>query len=117
MKDESRKGCIENRVWGSFEILDMGENFKVKRLSIKPWKATSLQYHLYRDEYWRVVKGKLSAVCEGRELEIVKNNGVFVQKKIQNKTNEELVLIEIQYGNYLGEDDIVRLEDDFGRAS
>jgi mannose-6-phosphate isomerase-like protein (cupin superfamily) len=109
----SAKGYFEKRKWGSFEILDTRKNFKVKRLVIDPGKATSLQYHLHRDEYWRVVTSKASVVRNDRSFELGENQGIFVPKsmlhQIRNGAESELVIIEIQFGDYLEEDDIIRV--------
>ena len=109
----------ELRPWGSFTILDEGEQFKVKRLTVTPGHSTSLQYHKHRSERWIVVQG-VATVTLGSESHIVNENEwihIPLQEKHQlsNKGNKVMKLIELQFGDYLGEDDIIRLEDRYGR--
>jgi mannose-6-phosphate isomerase len=110
---------FENRPWGSFAVLDEGEGFKVKRLEVLPGKRLSYQYHAHRAEHWVVVKGKARITLDGIESIVDEGETVDVpvaaRHRIANGGSERLVLIEIQRGSYLGEDDIVRLEDDFQR--
>ena len=110
----------ENRPWGSFTILDEGDGFKVKRISVKPGEKLSLQYHHHRSEHWTVVQGE-AAVTIGDSTKPVKiNESVYTPLKekhaLANEGGELMQLIEVQLGDYLGEDDIVRLEDRYGRA-
>ena len=110
----------ENRPWGSFTVLDEGEGFKVKRISVNPGHKLSLQYHHHRSEHWTVVQGEAS-VTVGEDIKKVKvNESVYIPLKekhaLSNEGEELMQLIEVQVGDYLGEDDIVRLEDRYGRA-
>ena len=110
----------ENRPWGSFTVLDEGEGFKVKRISVNPGHKLSLQYHHHRSEHWTVVQGEAS-VTVGEDIKKVKvNESVYIPLKekhaLANEGEELMQLIEVQLGDYLGEDDIVRLEDRYGRA-
>jgi mannose-1-phosphate guanylyltransferase len=110
----------ENRPWGSFTVLDEGDGFKVKRISVKPGEKLSLQYHHHRSEHWAVVQG-VAAVTIGDSTKSVKiNETVYIPLKekhaLANEGQELMQLIEVQLGDYLGEDDIVRLEDRYGRA-
>ena len=110
----------ENRPWGSFTILDEGEGFKVKRISVNPGHKLSLQYHHHRSEHWTVVQGEAS-VTVGEYIKKVKvNESVYIPLKekhaLANEGEELMQLIEVQVGDYLGEDDIVRLEDRYGRV-
>ena len=110
----------ENRPWGSFTVLDEGEGFKVKRISVNPGHKLSLQYHHHRSEHWTVVQGEAS-VTVGEDIKKVKvNESVYIPLKekhaLANEGEELMQLIEVQVGDYLGEDDIVRLEDLYGRA-
>jgi len=111
---------FDNRPWGSFTVLDEGEGFKVKRLEVLPDKRLSYQYHDHRAEHWVVVKGKARITLDGVESILDEGETVDVpvaaKHRIANGGSERLVLIEIQRGSYLGEDDIVRLEDDFQRT-
>ena len=111
----------ETRPWGSFTILDEGEGFKVKRISVNPGHKLSLQYHHHRSEHWTVVQGE-ATVTIGESTKLVKiNESVYIPLKekhaLANEGEELMQLIEVQLGDYLGEDDIVRLEDRYGRAN
>lgn len=108
------------RPWGRYEVLDRGEGYQVKRIEIGPGKRFSLQKHLKRSERWIFVAGEGVAtlgedtftVRVGSYLEVALGQ----VHRIQNTGKTPLVLIEVQQGSYLGEDDIVRFQDDFGRA-
>ena len=110
----------ENRPWGSFTVLDEGEGFKVKRISVNPGHKLSLQYHHQRSEHWTVVQGEAS-VRLGEDVKQLKiNESIYIPLKekhaLANEGEELMQLIEVQVGGYLGEDDIVRLEDRYGRV-
>ena len=110
----------ENRPWGSFTVLDEGEGFKVKRISVNPGHKLSLQYHHHRSEHWTVVQGEAS-VTLGEDIKQLKvNESIYIPLKekhaLANEGEELMQLIEVQVGDYLGEDDIVRLDDRYGRA-
>jgi mannose-6-phosphate isomerase-like protein (cupin superfamily) len=110
----------ETRPWGSFTILDEGEGFKVKRISVNPGHKLSLQYHHHRSEHWTVVQG-VATVTVGEDIKKLKvNESVYIPLKekhaLSNEGEELMQLIEVQVGDYLGEDDIVRLEDRYGRV-
>ena len=110
----------ENRPWGSFTVLDEGEGFKVKRISVNPGHKLSLQYHHHRSEHWTVVQG-VATVTLGEDINQLKvNESIYIPLKekhaLANEGEELMQLIEVQLGDYLGEDDIVRLEDRYGRA-
>ena len=110
----------ENRPWGSFTVLDEGEGFKVKRISVNPGHKLSLQYHHHRSEHWTVVQGEAS-VTLGEDIKQLKvNESIYIPLKekhaLANEGEELMQLIEVQVGDYLGEDDIVRLEDRYGRV-
>ena len=112
---------IEHRPWGSFEHLLDCEYCKVKRIIVKPGHKLSYQYHHKRNEVWVVVQGVATVtlddkVVDIKETEIV-NIPVTTKHRVENKGTEDLVFIETQTGTYFGEDDIVRLEDDYGRDS
>jgi mannose-6-phosphate isomerase-like protein (cupin superfamily) len=110
----------ENRPWGSWHILDEADGFKVKRLVVSPGSRLSLQMHEHRAEHWVVVAG--AATCTvGDETVVLEPGGavdiaVGQAHRIANQGEETLVIIEVQRGSYTGEDDIVRLEDDYGRV-
>jgi mannose-6-phosphate isomerase-like protein (cupin superfamily) len=111
----------ENRPWGSWHVLDEGEGFKVKRIVVNPGSRLSLQRHELRAEHWFVVAG--TATCTVGADTVVLHPGETVDveigqaHRIANQGDDTLVIIEVQRGSYTGEDDIVRLEDDYGRAS
>jgi len=108
-----------NRPWGSFETLEEGPNFKVKHIHINPGKSISLQRHQRRSEHWVVVQGKAIVQKDNQEFELNQNESTFIHKnqthRLSNQSNEILQIIEVQSGEYLGEDDIERLEDNYGR--
>jgi mannose-1-phosphate guanylyltransferase len=106
--------------WGSFTVLESTDMCKVKRLIVHPGKRLSLQKHLYRSEHWVVVAGT-ALVTVGKEKYLLHpNQSVFIPKeeqhRIENPGDVDVVIIEVQFGEYTGEDDIIRIEDDFGRA-
>jgi len=110
---------FESRPWGSWHVLDEGTNYKVKRLEVRPQQRLSYQTHAHRAELWVVVSGVATCVIEGREVVAIPGDvvevGVGVAHRITNMHEEELVIVEVQRGSYTGEDDICRLEDDYGR--
>ncbi len=108
------------RPWGSYEVLHTGAGFQVKLIEVKPGEALSLQYHNKRAEYWVVVQGK-PRVTVGNEVDdYTVGETVFVPlraaHRLENPTKTLVAIIEVQIGSYLGEDDIVRLEDHYNRA-
>ena len=110
----------ESRPWGCFTILDEGIGYKVKRISVKPGEKLSLQYHHHRSEHWTVIQGE-ATVTIGESTKPVKiNESVYIPLKekhaLANEGEELMQIIEVQVGDYLREDDIVRLEDRYGRA-
>ncbi|MFT5426249.1 MAG: mannose-1-phosphate guanylyltransferase/mannose-6-phosphate isomerase [Gammaproteobacteria bacterium] len=107
------------RPWGSYETVDSGKTFQVKKLTVNPGKKLSLQLHHQRSEHWVVVNGT-ATVTKGDEVFSLSENEstyipVEVKHRLENATEQPLEIIEVQSGSYLGEDDIVRFEDDFGR--
>jgi mannose-6-phosphate isomerase len=110
----------EERPWGSFTVLDEGPAYKVKRIEVLPAKRLSYQKHTHRAEHWMVVAGAARVTLDDRELTVLTGETVDVPAgaahRIENAGPEKLVFIEIQRGAYLGEDDIQRLQDDYGRA-
>lgn len=107
------------RPWGSYETVDEGEHFKVKRITVKPGAALSLQMHHHRAEHWIVVTGSAVVTLDERQVELVENESIYIpveaRHRLENRGQEPLELIEVQSGEYLGEDDIVRFEDHYGR--
>ena len=109
----------DERPWGSFTVLDEGDGYKVKRIEVLANKRLSYQKHARRAEHWFVVQGTAKITLDGEE--IIKTAGeaidipVGAAHRVENPGGETMIFIEVQRGDYLGEDDIVRLEDDFGR--
>jgi mannose-6-phosphate isomerase len=108
------------RPWGSWQVLDEDDGFKVKRIVVEPHCRLSYQTHSHRAEHWTVVRGTATCVIDGETLvlEVAGSVNVAVGQahRIINDHDEQLVIIEVQHGDYTGEDDIVRLEDDYGRC-
>jgi mannose-1-phosphate guanylyltransferase/mannose-6-phosphate isomerase len=108
------------RPWGSYDSIDVGERFQVKRITVKPGAALSLQMHHHRAEHWIVVSGT-GRITRGDETIILSENQstyipLGVKHRLENPGVVPLELIEVQSGSYLGEDDIVRFEDVYGRG-
>jgi mannose-6-phosphate isomerase-like protein (cupin superfamily) len=109
------------RPWGAWYVLHVGEGFKVKRIEVQPRSRLSYQTHQHRSEHWVVVSGTATCVIDGRTTLAGPGECVHVDvgqaHRIANLGGEALVILEVQRGSYLGEDDIVRLEDDYGRSA
>lgn len=109
------------RPWGRYDVLLSAEDHQVKTITVLPKKRLSLQAHKQRSEHWMVVRGAAVATVDGRDIPLGVGDHVFVATgsvhRIKNPGSDPLVFIEVQVGDYFGEDDIVRFEDDFGRAS
>jgi mannose-1-phosphate guanylyltransferase len=109
-----------HRPWGTYTTLENGERFKIKRIVVKPKASLSLQMHHHRSEHWIVVSGMAVVVNDEQELMLNTNESTFIRAghkhRLTNPGVIDLVLIEVQSGDYLGEDDIVRFEDVYGRA-
>ena len=107
------------RPWGSYDSIDMADNFQVKRLIVKPGAVLSLQKHAHRSEHWVVVKGKALITKNDEEFQLSVNESTYVAigdvHRIANPYDEPVHIIEVQCGDYLGEDDIVRFDDNYGR--
>ena len=112
---------FERRPWGTFTVLDEGDNFKVKRIEVLPGKRLSYQKHARRAEHWVVVAGTAKVTLDDRDHIVEQGNAIDIAigsaHRVENPGEDLLVFIEVQRGDYLGEDDIVRLQDDFGRAA
>ncbi|HET6602685.1 MAG TPA: mannose-1-phosphate guanylyltransferase/mannose-6-phosphate isomerase [Xanthomonadaceae bacterium] len=108
------------RPWGDYDSIDMGERFQVKRITVKPGAALSLQKHHHRAEHWVVVSGTAEVTCDDRVFTVSENESTYIPlgsvHRLRNRGTTPVELIEVQTGNYLGEDDIVRLEDVYGRS-
>ena len=111
---------FDRRPWGTFTVLDEAGGFKVKRIEVLPGKRLSYQKHAQRAEHWFVVEGTAKVTLDGAEIIVEAGQAIDIATgaahRVENPGDANLVFIEVQRGNYLGEDDIVRLQDDFGRA-
>ena len=109
------------RPWGAFEGIDRGERYQVKRITVKPGAQLSLQYHHHRAEHWIVVKGVAQVTKDDETFLLHENESTYVPlgsvHRLENPGKTDLELIEVQSGDYLGEDDIVRVEDVYGRGA
>jgi len=109
--------CI--RPWGRYEVLADGDGYKTKTITVEPGKRLSYQKHAHRAEHWFVVKGSGTLVLDGVDKPVKAGESVDIPvgtaHRMCNTGDETLVFVEVQTGTYFGEDDIVRLEDDFGR--
>ena len=107
------------RPWGTYETVDFAERFKVKRITVKPGAALSLQKHHYRAEHWIVVKGTAQVTVGEKKITLIEDQSTYIPvgefHRLENTGTTPLELIEVQSGSYLGEDDIVRVEDRYGR--
>lgn len=107
------------RPWGSYTILDESSQFKIKRIEVNPGGKLSLQMHHHRSEHWIVVSGMALVINDDRTFFLSKNESTFIsaghQHRLENPGLLNLVMIEVQSGEYLEEDDIVRFEDHYGR--
>ena len=111
--------AVEDRPWGYYEILHEEKNCKVKKITVNPGERLSYQYHHKRSEVWTIIQGEaymllndeLQLYTYGETIEIPQG----VKHRVENKSSEDLIFIEVQYGTYFGEDDIIRIEDDYNR--
>jgi len=112
---------FDRRPWGTFTVLDEGEDYKVKRIEVLPDKRLSYQKHARRAEHWVVVQGTARVTLDDREIMVTCGQAIDIPlgsaHRVENPGEDLLVFIEVQRGAYLGEDDIVRLQDDFGRTT
>jgi mannose-1-phosphate guanylyltransferase/mannose-6-phosphate isomerase len=108
------------RPWGAYTVLQEGPGFKIKRIEVKPGASLSLQLHHRRSEHWTVVRGLAQVTCGERVYAVNANESTYIpietKHRLANGGAEPLVMIETQCGDYLGEDDIVRFDDVYGRA-
>jgi mannose-1-phosphate guanylyltransferase/mannose-6-phosphate isomerase len=123
LKRESRSEAQAHRKvqrpWGSYDGVDAGERFQVKRIVVKPGASLSLQMHHHRAEHWIVVRGTAKVTRGDEVLLVAENESTFIplgmKHRLENPGKVPLEMIEVQSGAYLGEDDIVRFEDHYGR--
>ena len=119
-ENQNNSPVFDERPWGSFTVIDEGENYKVKRIEVLPGKRLSYQRHSRRAEHWFVVRGTAKVTLNGSEIIVKAGESLDIatgdEHRVENPhASDLLVFIETQTGDYFGEDDIVRLEDDFGR--
>ena len=114
-----KKSQEDHRPWGFYIVLSDEPDHKVKRILVYPGKRLSLQRHRRRSEHWHMVNGEALVTLNDKEIRLKKSESIDIPvgaaHRIKNTGTENLVFIEIQQGDYFGEDDIERLEDDFGR--
>ena len=108
------------RPWGEYWVLEDAATHKVKRIKVNPNQRLSLQYHHHRAEVWTIVEG-IGTITIGTEIKDfgpgeVAQIPLGAHHRIENKTSKPVIFIEVQYGTYFGEDDIVRIEDDYSRS-
>ncbi|WP_141453745.1 mannose-1-phosphate guanylyltransferase/mannose-6-phosphate isomerase [Pseudoxanthomonas sp. z9] len=124
LKDSQRSQAVlhreVHRPWGSYDSVDMGQRHQVKRIKVKPGAKLSLQSHAHRAEHWIVVKGVARVTRDNDVFELYENQSTYIpigaKHRLENPGKEPLELIEVQSGDYLGEDDIVRYSDIYGRS-
>ena len=109
------------RPWGWYDSLEEADNFKVKRILVNPGASLSLQKHAHRAEHWIVVRGTAEITCGEKHFTLFQNQSTYIPvgelHRLTNTGDVSLEMIEVQSGTYLGEDDIVRVEDNYGRAN
>ena len=109
-----------HRPWGTYTVLEEGPGFKIKRIEVKPGASLSLQMHHHRSEHWIVVSGTAKVTNGDRDMLVQTNESTYIparnKHRLENATTAALVMIEVQSGDYLGEDDIVRFDDKYGRV-
>jgi mannose-1-phosphate guanylyltransferase len=110
-----------SRPWGTYTVLEVGAGFKIKRIEVRPRRALSLQMHHHRSEHWVVVSGIAKVTVGDEDVFVRANESTFIPAgrahRLENPGMLDLVMIEVQSGEYLGEDDIVRFDDRYGRIS
>lgn len=108
------------RPWGTYTVLEENRHYKIKRIEVLPGKRLSLQKHHHRSEHWIVVSGTALVTCGEQQFMVNINESTFIpigeQHRLENPGKIPLVIIEVQSGEYLGEDDIVRFQDDYQRV-
>ena len=114
-------GESDDRPWGRWEVVATGERYTVKRITVLPGQRLSLQYHHHRSEHWTVVEGEAEVEIDGSVHELGFAGHVFIpvgaKHRVRNRGHAPLVFIEVQVGDLLDENDIVRVSDDYGRLS
>lgn len=112
-------GDSDTRPWGKWEVLAVGEKYASKRITVNPGERLSLQYHHHREEHWTIVQGEAEVEVDNVIYRLTGGKHIFIplgaKHRIKNVGQNNLVFIEVQYGENLDEDDIVRVSDDYGR--
>lgn len=120
-RSETQNHCQVYRPWGSYDSVDMGGRFQVKHITVKPGARLSLQMHHHRAEHWIVVSGTAQVTCDDKTFLLTENQSTYIPiasvHRLANPGKIPLEIIEVQSGSYLGEDDIERLEDVYGRTT
>ena len=110
---------FEQRPWGSFYIIHAEKNYKLKRIEVNSGQRLSYQYHKKRSETWVIVEGEATVTLEGKIEKYNQGQTVIIptgaKHRVENNKSNKLIFIEVQTGSYFGEDDIIRLEDDYNR--
>ncbi len=110
---------LEQRPWGSFYVIHDEKNYKLKRIEVNSGQRLSYQYHKKRSETWVIVEGEATVTVEGKIEKYNKGQTVIIstgaKHRVENNESNKLIFIEVQTGSYFGEDDIIRLEDDYNR--
>ena len=120
-RTETQSHCAVYRPWGSYDSVDNGTRHQVKHITVKPGAQLSLQMHHHRAEHWIVVSGTAQVTCDDKSFLLTENQSTYIPiasvHRLANPGKIPLEIIEVQSGSYLGEDDIQRLEDVYGRSA
>ena len=119
-REEAENHRLCYRPWGCYDAIDVGERFQVKRITVNPGASLSLQMHHHRAEHWIVVTGTAEVTCDDKVMLVSENESTYIpigtKHRLHNPGRVLLEMIEVQSGSYLGEDDIIRFEDNYSRA-
>ena len=119
-RDEADNHRLCYRPWGHYDSIDLGERFQVKRITVNPGASLSLQMHHHRAEHWIVVSGTAEVTCDDKVMLLSENQSTYIpigaKHRLHNPGRVALEMIEVQSGSYLGEDDIIRFEDNYSRT-
>lgn len=111
---------LEKRPWGSFYVIHDEQNYKLKRIEVKSNHRLSYQYHKKRSETWTIIQGEATVTIDGKIKKYYEGQTVIIPKgakhRVENNQSNKLIFIEVQTGSYFGEDDIIRIEDDYQRT-
>jgi len=120
LMENKRLLAVENKPWGGYSVLEDLPTHKVKRIWVNPGQRLSYQKHFRRSEHWTILEGKAKVTLDAEEILLSQGESVDIPHegahRIENIGDSQLTFIEVQMGDYFGEDDIVRLEDDYGRV-